>query len=161
MTTCCVALGSNLQQPDHQVRRAMTALESLPCSAVLKHSSLYQSLPQGPQDQALFINAVTMLNTKLDAVDLLRALQDIERKMGRIKTRHWGERLIDLDLIFYGRQEIKHTDPDLTVPHPHALSRDFVVVPLLEIAPDWRLPNGRLLAELSSQCLSHQLTKLT
>ena len=139
----------------------MRALDALPETDIIAHSSLYLSQPQGPQDQPPFINAVSLMHTTLDPVSLLLALQAIEQQMGRIKTRHWGERVIDLDLIFYGQRQVSNADPALTVPHPHALERDFVVLPLLEIAPDWQLPNGDYLSAHMPQCTSHDLVKLT
>ena len=161
MTPCCVALGSNLNGPESQVLGAMRALDALPETNIIAHSSLYLSQPQGPQNQPPFINAVSLMHTRLDPVSLLLALQAIEQQMGRIKTRHWGERVIDLDLIFYGQRQVSNANPALTIPHPHALERDFVVLPLLEIAPDWQLPNGDYLSAHMPHCTSHDLVKLT
>lgn len=148
-----VGVGSNLQQPIQQVRKALQALTALDNATVLACSSLYSSQPQGPQDQEDYVNAAALLETSLSPVELLSALQNIEQEFGRIKTRHWGERIIDLDILFYGQQEICLTQPDLHIPHREVLNRDFAVVPAIEICPDWRLPNGSPLSDvvLSSQ----------
>ncbi len=160
MVRACIALGSNLDNPVLQITQALEALSKLPYSNLVKASSLYTSAPQGPQDQGRFINAVALIETRLQPEDLLKNLQAIEKAMGRIKTRHWGERCIDLDIIFYGQLQIAMDDPDLKIPHPLALSRDFVMIPLLEIVPDWTLPNGDAAAERCQDCLQHDLTKL-
>ena len=161
MTLCCIALGSNLEQPIKQLQLALLKLATLDKCELLKSSSLYRSSPQGPQDQDDYINAAALIETTLSPVELLQQLQAIEQHMGRIKTRYWGERVIDLDLIFYGQETIRVHHPDLTVPHPRALERDFVVIPLLEIVPDWRLPNGEALANHANQCTQFGLQRLT
>ncbi len=155
-----IGVGSNLDDPIQQVKTVLVRLASLPDSTLQACSSLYTSAPQGPQDQPDFCNAVVQMDTTLSPLQLLLALQQIEATSGRIKTRHWGERVIDLDILFYGRQTIRHFDPDLSIPHPHALSRDFVVIPALEICPNWRLPDGSYLADHAAACLTHQLKRL-
>ena len=155
-----IGLGSNLCDPALQVTKAIAALSSLPQTRLIQASSLYQSLPQGPQDQDRFCNAVALLETRLTPAALLLALQAIEQQSGRIKTRHWGERILDLDLLFYGQHTIRLHDPDLCIPHPHALSRDFVLIPALEICPDWRLPDGSALSSKLDACLDHNLQRI-
>lgn len=135
-----IGLGSNLENPTAQLTQALQTLHQLPATQVLSCSSLYSSTPIGPQDQPTFINAVAQLHTTLAPIALLNALQAIESAAGRIRTRHWGERTLDLDLLLYGNQTIQL--PRLQVPHPHMHSRRFVLLPLLEIAPTAQLPNG-------------------
>lgn len=154
-----IGLGSNLDSPVHQIKTAIERISSHACISMVKCSSFYESLPQGPQDQNSFINAVIALDTELEPAALLAFLQSIEQSQGRIKTRHWGERTIDLDILFIENQIVDIQLPDLIIPHPHALTRDFVLIPALEIAPDWRLPDGTLLSAALSNCLKHDLKK--
>ncbi|MDX5300365.1 MAG: 2-amino-4-hydroxy-6-hydroxymethyldihydropteridine diphosphokinase, partial [Gammaproteobacteria bacterium] len=94
--TAWIGLGSNLDEPAKQIRRAADALAALPDSQLLALSPLYQSRPVGPQDQPDFVNAVAALRTTLQPLALLDALQAIEQAHGRVRLRHWGERTLDL-----------------------------------------------------------------
>ncbi|HLR16539.1 MAG TPA: 2-amino-4-hydroxy-6-hydroxymethyldihydropteridine diphosphokinase [Alcanivoracaceae bacterium] len=142
-TLVYIGLGSNLDNPAEQVLNAVQQLHQLPHSQILKCSSLYSSAPIGPQDQPSFINAVALLQTELPPIALLDALQALELQAGRIRTRHWGERTLDLDILLYGQEDIEHER--LLVPHPHMHARRFVLLPLLEIAPNASLPHGEAL----------------
>ena len=157
---CIIALGSNLSEPDKQLHQAFDALGQLTNCRLLRCSSLYSSHPLGPQDQDRFVNAAALLETALSPVQLLLALQSIEHRFGRVKTRHWGERIIDLDIIFYGRHLVDIKHPSLTIPHPEALNRDFVLVPVLEICPDWKLPNGTALKDQLANADNFDLHKI-
>ena len=154
-----IGLGSNLDDPAAQVEQALAALDTLPHTRLVKRSRLYRSRPQGPQDQPDFVNACAVIETALGPEALLDALQAIERQMGRVRQRHWGERVIDLDLLLYG--ELTLATPRLTVPHPWMHRRDFVLVPLADIAPDWPVPGmGRVrdvLARLDEYYLEDKL----
>ncbi|WP_341501987.1 2-amino-4-hydroxy-6-hydroxymethyldihydropteridine diphosphokinase [Gallaecimonas sp. GXIMD4217] len=145
-----IGLGANLAQPARQLRLALHALAALPGSKLLGASSLYHSAPMGPQDQPDYVNAVAALETELEPLALLDALQAIERQQGRVRKRRWGERTLDLDLLLYAGREIDH--PRLTLPHPGLTQRPFVLAPLCELAPALTLPGGgcphRHLAEL-------------
>lgn len=156
-----VGLGSNLHGPITQLEKAFQALNELEKTRLLKRSSLYSSTPQGPQDQEDFCNAAALLETRLPAKELLLALQAIEQASGRVKTRHWGERVIDLDILFYGQHDIRLEEPSLQIPHPYACQRDFVLEPILEICPDWQLPDGTPLATWRDNIPSHQLKRIT
>jgi len=155
-----IGLGSNLEGPRQQVLSAIGAIKSIEGIHFIANSSLYESSPQGPQDQENFYNAVVLVSTNIPANILLVKLQKIENQFGRIKTRYWGERVIDLDILFYGQDTIQSASPDLTIPHAHALTRDFVIVPALEIAPQWQLPDGSYLKDHQTACLNHQLVKI-
>ena len=135
-----IGLGSNLNQPLSQIDHAIAAFEALPGTTVTQQSSRYRSKPMGPQDQPDFINAVILLDTNLTPTQLLDACQTIEQQQGRQRFRHWGERTIDCDVLLYSDQVI--ATPTLTVPHPGMEQRVFVLVPLLEIAPDSCRPDG-------------------
>jgi 2-amino-4-hydroxy-6-hydroxymethyldihydropteridine diphosphokinase len=141
MTTAFIGLGSNLDDPARQVRRALSALDELPETRRVAASSLYGSTPMGPADQPDFINAVAKLDTRLSAPSLLAALQKLEHRAGRVRHRHWGERTLDLDILLFGDQ--RHATPALHIPHPGLTERAFVLVPLAEIAPSLQLPDGR------------------
>ncbi|MFT6903730.1 MAG: 2-amino-4-hydroxy-6-hydroxymethyldihydropteridine diphosphokinase [Oleiphilaceae bacterium] len=154
-----IGLGSNLNSPIEQIQTAIKTLSFHKDVKILKSSSLYESLPQGPQDQDHFFNAAILIETELDPEALLLLLQTIELKQGKVKVRHWGERCIDLDILFIDQLIIHQSDPDLIIPHPHALTRDFVLIPTLEVAPDWRLPDQSLLKDHLASCIHHDLKK--
>lgn len=152
-----IGLGSNLDGPAQQILRAVNALENCQEINLIARSSLYCSSPQGPQDQDDYVNAVALIETELSPQALLTVTQGIESSFGRIKTRHWGERVIDLDILFFNQQVVCSQTPDLKIPHPFALERDFVLVPSLELVPEWRLPDQSYLKDYLSSCTSHEL----
>lgn len=137
--TVYIGLGGNLSDPVEQLKIALQSISKLPNTVLEKSSSFYTSKPLGPQDQPDFVNAVCKITTELSPQQLLAALQKIEQEQGRVKKRHWGERLIDLDILLYGEQVIQIEN--LTVPHVQMTLRDFVLVPLAEIAPGLVIPN--------------------
>lgn len=143
MANVYIGLGSNLEDPLAQLQIAVHSLEALPETTLVGCSQFYGSKPLGPDDQPDFVNAVCQIETQLPPQRLLSALQQIEVEQGRIKKRHWGERLIDLDILLYADQCIKTAD--LTVPHSEIALRDFVLIPLAEIAPGLVIPGlGRI-----------------
>ena len=156
-----IGLGSNLDSPVKQIQAAIHTLSLHKNIELIKASSLYESQPQGPQDQDHFINAVILIQTELEPGALLLLLQETERQQGKVKLRHWGERCIDLDILFVDQTSIKQTDPELIIPHIHALNRDFVLIPALEIMPDWRLPDQSQLKDHLASCIKHDLKKLS
>jgi 2-amino-4-hydroxy-6-hydroxymethyldihydropteridine diphosphokinase len=133
-----VGLGSNLEGPAGQLRRAFLELAELPQTRLIRYSPLYGSTPLGPPDQPDYVNAVAMLETSLDAHSLLGELQAVEQRHGRERADHWGPRTLDLDLLLYGDEQID--SPRLQVPHPQMHRRAFVLVPLHDLAPDLELP---------------------
>lgn len=139
-----VGLGSNLENPVSQIERAFELLENLPETRVISKSSLYRSAPFGPIEQPDFVNAVVALLTLLDAPTLLERLQDVEKSQGRRRGDvQWGPRILDLDLLVFGDATIE--EPGLIVPHPGIGARNFVLLPLCEIAPDLVIPGlGRV-----------------
>jgi 2-amino-4-hydroxy-6-hydroxymethyldihydropteridine diphosphokinase len=138
MQLAYVALGANLADPVAQVRAALAALTRLPESRLLRASSLYRTAPVGIRGQPDFINAVAALYTRLAPHALLGALFDVEAQFGRRRDFHHAPRTLDLDLLLYGEQIIDTRQ--LQLPHPRMHLRAFVVAPLLEIAPDCRIP---------------------
>ncbi len=158
MVEAYIGLGSNLEEPEVQLRRARQALEALPESRLLGFSRLYRSVPMGPQDQPDYINAVVLIDTRLEPHALLDALQAIETAQGRVRGRRWGERTLDLDILLYGDDQI--ATERLTVPHPGLAERNFVLYPLAELAPELVLPDGRALTTLLAACVDDGLQPL-
>jgi len=133
-TPAYIALGSNLNDPAAQLSAAIEYTKQIQNTRLVSQSSLYKSVPLGPQDQPDFVNAVVGVLTKLDAQSLLAALQAIETNMGRVPpAQRWGPRVIDLDILLYG--DLRSDDATLQLPHPEMHRRNFVMVPLAEIAP--------------------------
>ena len=155
MAIAYIALGSNLHTPLEQLKRALNALAQLPQTQLMAVSSFYRSKPLGPQDQPDYLNAAVEISTALSPLALLDELQRIENEQGRVRLRRWGERTLDLDILLYG-DEIIQTER-LTVPHYDMHNREFVIVPLAEIAPNLILPNGQKLAELADRFTVHQM----
>lgn len=150
MPSAYVALGANLGQPCAQVLAAITALDALPHSRVLRRSRLYQTPPWGVIEQPSFVNAVAHIETGLSPQDLLQALLDIERAAGRDRTgERWGPRVLDLDLLLY--DELMLQENHLTVPHPRIADRAFVLLPLADLAPDLIIPGQGRVADLLSR----------
>ena len=138
MATAYVGIGANLDDPETRVLAAFAALEALPETQVVKRSSLYRTEPQGYRRQPDFVNAVAELDTRLPAGRLLAALHAIEAAAGRERSFANAPRTLDLDLLLYGSERVD--DAGLVVPHPRMHERAFVLVPLLEIAPDAVIP---------------------
>lgn len=128
-----VGLGSNLGERESMIRLALDDLARLPSTTLVRASSLYDTEPVGDTEQPGFLNAVAQVETELTARQLLWNLLLIERRLGRARTRHWGPRVIDLDLLLYGSEVLD--EPDLKVPHPELIHRSFVLVPLVELDP--------------------------
>lgn len=158
MVRAYVGLGSNQADPVAQVRRALDELDALPHTRQVARSPLYRSAPVGPADQPDFINAVAALDTALDADNLLNALQAIEQAHGRVRTRRWGPRTLDLDLLLY--DDLQRDDPHLCLPHPRLHERVFVLRPLYTVAPHLRIPGHGALADLLANCPSQDIELL-
>ena len=131
MSTAYVALGSNLGDREENLRNALKHLEENKVR-VVKVSTFIETEPYGVTDQPGFINAVCQVETELEPLELLRLLLGIELEMGRVRVRRWGERNIDLDLLLY--EDACVVSEELTLPHPDMQNRDFVLLPLAEIA---------------------------
>ena len=157
MAIAYIALGSNLHTPLEQLKRALNALAQLPQTQLMAVSSFYRSKPLGPQDQPDYLNAAVEISTALSPLALLDELQRIENEQGRVRLRRWGERTLDLDILLYGDEIIQNER--LTVPHYDMHNREFVIIPLAEIAPNLILPNGQKLAELADRFTVHQMEK--
>ncbi len=139
-----VGLGSNLDGPSRQLEGALALLTEIAQTRLVSHSGFYRSAPFGGIEQPDFVNAAAALLTGLSARELLEELQQIEQRRGRDRAAaRWGPRTLDLDLLVYAGQEIE--EPGLSVPHPGIAERNFVLLPLREIAPGLVIPGlGRL-----------------
>lgn len=137
-----IAFGSNLNEPLQQLRRARSALKTVLQEQVA--SSLYQTAPQGYAHQPDFINGVIQYQTDLSPEALLQQLQALETAAGRQRSFANAPRPLDLDLLLYGTEALDL--PDLIVPHPRMLQRDFVMIPLAEIAPERLIANKKAAA---------------
>jgi 2-amino-4-hydroxy-6-hydroxymethyldihydropteridine diphosphokinase len=154
-----IGLGSNLADPRAQVLSARERLARIPLTRLLLASPLYRSRPMGPIAQPDFVNAVAGVLTQLPAPALLRELRTLETALGR-PPRHerWGPRIIDLDLLSFGREQ--RSEAALTLPHPGIVGRNFVLYPLADIAPDLDLPGLGRVADLRQRVTSEGLTLL-
>ncbi|RUO57806.1 2-amino-4-hydroxy-6-hydroxymethyldihydropteridine diphosphokinase [Pseudidiomarina insulisalsae] len=159
MKTVFIALGANLGEPVATLTQLLQQLRDDPHLAQVECSSFYRSKPMGPQDQPDYVNAVLRAQTSLAPLDLLDHLQALEKQFGRVRNRRWGERTLDLDLLLFAELELAL--PRLTIPHPGLSQRDFVLVPLAEIANDLVLPNGRQVKQLVADLPNHDLVKIT
>lgn len=136
--TCYVGLGSNLTNelgtPVEHLQQAVAAMQGNEQIRAVRVSSFYASAPMGPQDQPDFINAVAGFETTLTALELLSFCQALELQAKRERVRRWGERSLDIDILLYGDVQISETQ--LTVPHAGLPERNFVLIPLRELAPE-------------------------
>ena len=139
-----VALGSNIGEPKENLDLAIALLRE--ATEVVAVSSYYSTKPVGYLDQPDFLNAVCIIESDLPAMDLLKMLHGIEKVMGRDRSIKWGPRTIDLDLIQYG--SLLSNADELTLPHPRAHERQFVLEPWLEIEPDGILLTHGKISEL-------------
>lgn len=133
MAVVYISVGSNLGDREANCRIALKKLNSEGI-IIKKASSMHETEPWGFKDQPKFINMVIEVETELRPEELLMTLKGIEKKMGRKETIKWGPRIIDLDILFYNDKIINQDE--LKIPHPYLHERDFVLVPLSEIAPD-------------------------
>ena len=130
-----VGLGSNLGERERTLRRAIECIKKIPAVKLLRVSSFYESEPWGVEGQPNFINAAIKISTPLEPLKLLNELQRIESELGRIRREHWGARTIDLDILLIEGREI--FSERLTVPHKFLFDRDFALISLKEIFPEF------------------------
>jgi 2-amino-4-hydroxy-6-hydroxymethyldihydropteridine diphosphokinase len=146
---CAIGLGSNLGDSRATLNGAIERLQIHPQIELIAVSSWYQTAPIGPP-QPDYLNGCATVKTSLRALDLLTILQAIETDFGRVRREVWGARTLDLDLLLYDNLIVDL--PTLQIPHPRMLERAFVLIPLAEIAPDWREPkSGESIATLCNK----------
>lgn len=134
-------LGSNTGDRLSNLKKALNLLKEKDIE-VSKISSVYESSPVDYLEQPDFLNIVVEAETSVEPGKTLELIREIENLLGRKREIEKGPRIIDIDILLYNKAEIRTAD--LTVPHPKMLERSFVIVPLLEIAPDVKLPSGEL-----------------
>lgn len=132
-----LALGTNMGNRVENIGEAMRRLGSDGSIKVVARSRLYRTAPWGVTDQDWFVNGCVGIQTPLSPHELLKRCQAVENAMGRVRTRHWGPRIIDVDILTFGGRRI--CDPDLVVPHPLIAERAFVLVPLKDVAPELKI----------------------
>jgi len=153
-----IGLGSNLQDPHGQLRRAFADMEGLPNTHIVAKSSLYCSAPIGLLGQPDFVNAVAKISTALSPHALLEVLLDIERQHGRERSVRNAPRTLDLDVLLY--DDVQLHEHGLTIPHPQMHLRAFVLQPLIEIAPDVSIPGVGYAKSWLQACEDQVLEKL-
>jgi 2-amino-4-hydroxy-6-hydroxymethyldihydropteridine diphosphokinase len=154
-----VGVGSNLENPEVQVARAIEAIGNLPGVRLIVSSSRYRTKPLGEVVQPKFVNAVAGVLTQLTPEDLLGSLLKLERTLGREPPRErWGPRVIDLDLLIVGRET--RATATLTLPHAGIAQRDFVLYPLADIAPELDVPGLGRVARLRDVVANRGIEKL-
>lgn len=143
-------LGTNIGDRNKNLDTALHAIGEH-AGNVKKRSAVYQTEAWGKKDQPAFFNQVVEIETLLDPPGLLNELLSIEKKMGRQRKEKWGERVIDIDILFFGVEIIEHDD--LIIPHPQLANRRFTLVPLNELIPDFIHPRlQKKISELLEEC---------
>ncbi len=134
MIDAFIGIGTNLGDRKKHISEALERLGKRTDIKIIKSSSLYVTEPIGYVGQDWFLNCVVEVMTTMPPRELLKHCQSIEEHMGRTRTMQWGPRIIDLDILLYNDAVIE--DEELTIPHPNMDKRRFVLIPLVEIAPD-------------------------
>lgn len=137
MNQSYLSLGSNMGNRFEMLKQAVAQLAVFPTIKVTRISSLYETDPVGYIEQEPFLNMVVQLETELTALDLLDVCQEIEQSLNRERLIRWGPRTIDLDILLYNQENLKNDR--LIVPHPRMCERAFVLVPLVEINPEFKV----------------------
>lgn len=146
--TAYLGLGANLGDRAATLAEAVRQLSLAEGCRVLAVSAVYESAPWGVTDQPPFLNLALALRTTLSPHDLLALCKSIEADLGRVAGPRWGPRAVDLDILLYA--DLTLDEPDLHIPHLHLTARQFVLVPLADLAPDLRLPDGRAIHDLAN-----------
>ena len=141
-----LGLGSNLGDRLETLARAVRLLGARPGLTVTASSGVWETAPVGGPEQPEFLNAVVRASSELSPSDLLETCHDVESALGRVREVRWGPRTIDIDILLIDERVVD--EPDLEVPHPRMTQRAFVMLPLLELAPDVALPDGTRLRDL-------------
>jgi len=144
-----IGLGANLGDRRARIEAALEVMAAHPRISLVRRTELIETAPWGVVDQPPFLNAVAEIRTTLPPLALLRALKRMERDLGRTRSRRWGPREIDLDILLYGERVID--DPSLVVPHPHLSGRPFVLSQLVALDPGLVHPRlGCLLSSITA-----------
>lgn len=154
-----IGLGSNMQNPVHQLTTALAELDRLPTTICVKAASFYLSPPMGPIEQPEYLNTVALLHTSLEVEELFSGLLALEARHGRNRNGiRWGPRPLDLDILLFANRQIN--TQRLAIPHPGLSLRAFVLYPLFEIDPDLSIPGLGPLRTLIARCPLAGLEKM-
>ena len=158
MNKAYLLIGGNMGDRLANLNEAITCINAQ-AGKIEKESSIYETAAWGMTHQASFLNQALLLSTTYSAHQLMSILLEIEIKLGRKRDLPLGPRTIDIDIIYYNNEIIDTSD--LTVPHPSMFKRNFVLIPMVEIAPNFKHPqlnktNSALLAECTDECLVHK-----
>lgn len=156
MTNVFLGLGGNMGDRREMMRSAVAGIRRVLDDVAV--SSLYESAAWGVTEQPAFLNAVARGRASLEPVELLDAMQAIEHDLGRVRERHWGPRVIDIDILLFGSEVID--EPRLQVPHPYMSQRGFVLRPLADLAAGLTLPDGSLVGELLTTIDQNDLRRI-
>ena len=147
-----IGLGSNLGERECQLEQALQRMEQAGDLRIVSVSNLYETKPVGDTDQPEFLNMAARLETFLTPLDLLKRCLAVENEMGRLRTRRWGPRIIDIDLLEYDARRVRLAE--LILPHPEIVNRGFVLIPLNDIVPELMLENEKTVAEMTGVFLA-------
>ncbi|HEY5124012.1 MAG TPA: 2-amino-4-hydroxy-6-hydroxymethyldihydropteridine diphosphokinase [Ignavibacteria bacterium] len=139
MAVVYLGLGSNVGNRLSYIKKAVGKIKSDKSFKIIRCSSIYKTEPWGKKDQEEFLNCALCISTGLNPFELVMKLKNIEKSLGRKKKETWGEREIDIDILFY--DDLIYSDDDLSIPHMEIHNRRFVLVPMCEIAPDFVHPS--------------------
>ncbi|MGB0473200.1 MAG: 2-amino-4-hydroxy-6-hydroxymethyldihydropteridine diphosphokinase [Porticoccaceae bacterium] len=167
MAEAFIGLGSNLsgesqgthRDPKQQIHYALKKISQHPEITILGISSLYQTTAIGPGNQPDYINAAAMIETSLEPNVLLDFMQLIEHQQGRVREQRWGARTLDLDLLIY--DQLMKSTTRLTLPHPRAYERAFVLAPLADLDADLIIPNYGKVTDLLANCSMQGIVRLS
>lgn len=158
MAIAYLSLGANLGDRKAMLEAALRRLEASGQLRVVTASSVYETEPIGYAEQPWFYNLAAEIETDLDPDELLTLTKQVERELNRTREIHWGPRTIDIDILLY--DDLVTNGNQLTLPHPEMVSRRFVLEPLVEIAPDLKLPDGRRIADLLPSVSAQEVRKV-
>lgn len=158
MAIAYLSLGANLGDRKAMLEAALRRLEASGQLRVVTASSVYETEPIGYAEQPWFYNLAAEIETDLDPDELLTLTKQVERELNRTREIHWGPRTIDIDILLY--DDLVTNGNRLTLPHPEMVGRRFVLEPLVEIAPDLKLPDGRRIADLLPSVSTQEVRKV-
>ena len=158
MNNAYLQLGSNIGDRKKFLEVAESFI-SKDLGVIKKKSKIYESSPWGVDNQRFFLNQVLLLKTNLDSSNLLISIESIEKKMGRVRVKKWGERIIDIDILFFNNEIIE--TPDLYIPHRYISKRRFVLEPLFEIASNLNHPKyNKTISQLLEECIDKEKVEI-
>jgi 2-amino-4-hydroxy-6-hydroxymethyldihydropteridine diphosphokinase len=146
-----IGMGSNIGDRRGYIQAALEKISKVPSTIVVKRSSVYETEPVGKKNQPDFLNLVAEIDTNLKPEDLLAELKSVEKMLGRTGIERWGPREIDIDILYFGSQIVRADE--FEIPHAEVAKRRFVLVPLAEIAPNFKDPlRNKSMADLLNEC---------